>query len=332
MITLKMLAAECDVSVATVSKALNGATDVNQETAARIRKAAEDMGYVPSAAARYLKTNRSYSIGVIMEDGTRSGLTHEHFAHVLDGFLRRAEALGYDATLFSAHPGPWGPDYLAHARYRSSDGVAVLVADQSHPGVVALKENGYPLVTLDHKIEGCSCIYSDNRQGMRDLVNYIISQGHTKVAAIFGEESSVTKIRRDAFIETMKENGLEIPDEYIVEGRYHDVDATMEAARKVLSLENRPTCILFPDDFSFSGGIKGIESMGLKVGKDISIAGFDGTSIAKAMNYTTVAQNTRAMGEAMAQALIDSIEKGEGVTTEKTIPCELLKGETVRRI
>ena len=102
MVTLKMLAKECGVSVATVSKALNGAPDISAETAMRIQRAAAQMGYTPCAAARYLKTSRSHNIGVIFSDGTNSGLTHEHFAHVLNSFKHRAEELNYDITLISA--------------------------------------------------------------------------------------------------------------------------------------------------------------------------------------------------------------------------------------
>ena len=76
MVTLKMLAKQCGVSVATVSKALNGAPDISAETAARIQKAAAEMGYTPCAAARSLKTSRSHNLGVIFSDGTKSGLTH----------------------------------------------------------------------------------------------------------------------------------------------------------------------------------------------------------------------------------------------------------------
>ena len=94
MITLKMLAKECGVSVATVSKALNGAPDISAKTAFRIQKAAAAMGYTPNAAARALKTSRSHNLGVIFDDGTSSGLTHEHFAHILDSFKRRAESMG----------------------------------------------------------------------------------------------------------------------------------------------------------------------------------------------------------------------------------------------
>lgn len=333
MTTLKMLAAACEVSVATVSKALNGASDVNAETAARIRKTADEMGYVPSASARLLKTNRSYNLGVILQDGTRSGLTHEYFTHILDGFMRCAEERGYDVTLFSARPGAWGPDYLSHARYRSCDGIAVLVSDQFSHEVMNLVQNKIPLVTLDCHMEGCSSVFSDNRQGMEDLVSFVYAQGHRKIGAIFGESVPVTQIRKVCFLHTLEEKGINISDRYLVEARFHDPEESAKAARKLLSQDDPPTCILFPDDYSLIGGVNAIEEMGLRIPEDISIAGYDGSSSALAMHTTTVVQDTDAIGRAMAKALIKNVEDTTRFLPEEIlIPCRLEYGRSVRKI
>lgn len=333
MITLKMLAAACNVSVATVSKALNGASEINAETAAKIQKKAEEMGYVPSASARLLKTNRSYSLGVILQDGTSSGLTHEYFTHILDGFMRQAEEKGYDINLFSATPGAWGPDYLSHAHYRHTDGVAVLVADQYSPDVLKLTQGHIPLVTLDSHIDGCSSVYSDNMQGMVELVNHVYDQGHRKIAAMFGEECPVTRVRKATFLRTLAEHGVKIPDEYVVDTVYHRPDLAAEKALELLSLKEPPTCILFPDDYSLIGAIGEIEKRGLRIPEDLSVAGYDGSRAAMAMHIATVCQDTEAIGRAMATALIRNIEESARFLPEMiTIPCSLAPGNSVRRI
>ena len=91
MVSLKTIAEKCGVSTATVSKALNDQRDISEETKSRVRKTAEALGYFPNAAARALKTNRSYNIGVLFEEEAGSGLTHEYFSGVLNGlkFSRR---------------------------------------------------------------------------------------------------------------------------------------------------------------------------------------------------------------------------------------------------
>lgn len=333
MITLKMLAAACNVSVGTVSKALHGSPEINQDTAAAIRRKAEEMGYVPSASARLLKTNRSYSLGVILQDGTSSGLTHEYFAHVLEGFMRQAEEKGYDITLFSARPGGWGPDFLSHVHYRHTDGVAVLVADQYSAGVFKLAQNHIPLVTLDLHIEGYSSVYSDNVQGMTDLVNHVYEQGHRKIASIFGEDCPVTQLRKATFLKVTEEKGLEIPDEYIVDSYYHRPEEVAEKAMELMRLKEPPTCILFPDDFALIGAVNIFEKEGIRIPTDISVTGYDGIGAALALHVSTIRQDTEAIGRAMASELIRTIEEGSRFIPEKiTIPSALIKGESVRKI
>ena len=102
MVTIKMIAKECGFSIATVSKALNGAPDISAETKETIRKVASQMGYTPNSAARMLKTSRSYNFGVLFEDQANKGLTHSFFSHILNSFKHRAEELGYDISFISA--------------------------------------------------------------------------------------------------------------------------------------------------------------------------------------------------------------------------------------
>lgn len=333
MVTLKMLAKECGVSVATVSKALNGAPDISAETAARIQKAAAEMGYTPCAAARYLKTSRSHNIGVIFSDGTSSGLTHEHFAYILNSFKRRAEELSYDITLISDQPGPWGSDYMSHVRFRNCDGVAVLVADNAAPAAQELVRAGIPVVSLDYHFDNCSCIESDNISGIRDLVEYVYSQGHRKIAAIFGDDNAVTRIRMSSFFNTCARLGLDIPEEYVCYGRYHSGEASALATRRLMELPEPPSCILYPDDFSFFGGKRELEAMGLSIPEDVSAAGYDGISVGKVVSLTTVQQDTDAIGIAAANELARAVEEGRGcLPRTQVIPCSLVKGTTVRKI
>ena len=333
MVTLKMLAKECGVSVATVSKALNGAPDISAETAARIQKAAAEMGYTPCAAARYLKTSRSHNIGVIFSDGTSSGLTHEHFAYILNSFKRRAEELSYDITLISDQPGPWGSDYMSHVRFRNCDGVAVLVADNAAPTAQELVRAGIPVVSLDYHFDNCSCIESDNVSGIRDLVEYVYSQGHRKIAAIFGDDNAVTRIRMSSFFNTCARLGLDIPEEYVCYGRYHSGEASALATRRLMELPEPPSCILYPDDFSFFGGKRELEAMGLSVPEDVSAAGYDGISVGKVVSLTTVQQDTDAIGIAAANELARAVEEGRGcLPRTQVIPCSLITGATVRKI
>ena len=126
MVSLKTIAQRCGVSTATVSKALNGHKDISKETKDRVKKVADELGYFPNAAARALKTNRSYNIGVLFEEEAGSGLTHEYFSGVLNGLKVQAEKQGYDITFINTCYENRKMSYYEHCRYRNFEGVAIV--------------------------------------------------------------------------------------------------------------------------------------------------------------------------------------------------------------
>ena len=118
MVSMKDIAKRCGVSVATVSKALNGQPDIGEETRARICAVADELGYMTNSAARALKTNRTYHLGVLFVDERASGLSHEYFSAVLESFKVEAESHGYDITFINHNVGGRPTTYLQHCLYR----------------------------------------------------------------------------------------------------------------------------------------------------------------------------------------------------------------------
>ena len=173
MVSLKTIAEKCGVSTATVSKALNDQKDVSEETKHRIKKTAEALGYFPNAAARALKTNRSYNIGVLFEEEAGSGLTHEYFSGVLNGLKVQAEKQGYDITFINTCFENRKMSYYEHCRYRNFEGVAIVCADYNDPDVLELMNSDLPVVTIDYVHHNCTAVSSNNIQGIEDLVKYI---------------------------------------------------------------------------------------------------------------------------------------------------------------
>ncbi len=144
---MKDIARACGVSVATVSKALNGQLDIGEETRRRVMEAAADLGYTANAAARALKTKRTYNIGVVFVDPMHGGLAHEFFSNVLDGIRRAAEERGYDITFINARVGQSGAGYLQHCLYRGVDGVVIASADFEDPMILELVNSAVPVVS-----------------------------------------------------------------------------------------------------------------------------------------------------------------------------------------
>lgn len=336
MVSMKDIAKRCGVSVATVSKALNGQKDIGEETRKKICAAAEEMGYMANSVARALKTNRSHNLGMLFVDERRSGLGHEYFSTILEGFKAEAESHGYDITFINSHVGDQSDSYVRHCQYRRLDGIVVACVDFLDPRIQELAKSNIPMVTIDYEFEGHTAVLSDNVNGVDSLVRYAYSKGHRKIAFLHGENTAVTRGRLAGFHRACRELGLTIPEEYIIPCVYHDPDLCEKATWKLLHLADPPTCILFTDDFSFMGGHHALVQCGYSLPwpylqeKTVSAMGYDGINLARMMRLTTYTQNAMTIGKTAANRLIHTIEHPEEAQAERILVSgELLEGKTV---
>lgn len=335
MVSMKDIAKRCGVSVATVSKALSGQPDIGIETREKIRRLADEMGYFANSAARALKTNRTFNIGVLFADEGSRGLTHEFFSRVLNSFKTEAERSGYDITFINNNIGEKPITILQHCLYRGVDGLLLACVDFYDSQVKEVIESSLPVVTIDHVFPGRPAVMSDNGPGTEALVDYAYSMGHRKIACIYGDMTAVTEKRLAGFRNAISRLGLDIPEEYVVKSEYYQSDLSYVAANRLLSLPEPPSCILFPDDFSLVGGMSAIKNAGLNVPDDISVIGYDGIILSQVMNprITTHQQDTSSMGKAAAEKLVELIEKGSPEDGSViNISGRLLPGESVGRV
>lgn len=335
MITLKDIAKECGVSFSTVSKALKGSSEISQETQKFIQNKAAEMGYHPNLAARTLRTNRTYNIGVIFEDKTGAGFQHQYFAKIISGLQDYVQQKGYEIT-FTTHTYDKDFDYYNHARSRNFDGVAILSTDFNRPSIETLVKSEIPTVTLDYFYDDThSAVMSDNRAGIEELVEYVISKGHKKIAMIHGENTLVTQERIEKFKEICAKHSIHIPENYYAEGLYHDPITSSEATTILMDLPDPPTCILYPDDYSALGGIRELNQRNLVPGKDISVTGYDGIMLTSLLNppLSTYEQAGEEIGKKMAEALVENIEKGSDYENRRVLVTgRLIKGGTIASI
>jgi LacI family transcriptional regulator len=163
----------------------------------------------------------------------------------------------------------------------------------------------------------------------------VYGRGHRRIAFIHGEHTAVTENRLTGFYRAGEELGLDIPEEYIREGVFHNPDRCAELTNELLSLPEPPTCILMPDDFSALGGLNAIRRRGLRIPEDISAAGYDGIQLASVMSpaLTTYRQDTAALGKTAAAKLIELIEKPRTALVDRIlIPGRMAEGGSVRDI
>lgn len=331
---MKDIANACGVSIATVSKALNGQLDIGEETRGRILRAAEEMGYMANAAARALKTKRTYNLGVLFVDPMHGGLAHEFFSMVLDGIRSEAEKNGYDIT-FINNLGSRSSTYLQHCRYRGVDGVVIASADFRDPMVEELVRSELPVVTIDHVFNDHIAVVSDNARGMEELTRFVAAKGHRRLALIHGEKTSVTLNRLAGFYRACEEFDIRVPEAWIREGVFHDPHGCYRITKELLALPERPSCIFFPDDYSCIGGINAVTEAGLHIPDDISAVGYDGIPLSRIVSpvLTTWRQDTAGMGATAAARLIELIERPRTAILDRVIVNgSLQEGGSVRQL
>ncbi len=273
------------------------------------------------------------SLGIIYAEESGRGLTHPFFILILNAFKQEAEARGYDITFI--HPAVIKDSTACEEYCRKSHlgGVCLVCVDFDLPGVRALVESDIPCVTVDHMFRHVPAVLSDNETGVQKLVEYAISRGHTRIAFVHGHNNSiVTRTRIRQFHNVMSYHNLPVPEEYIREGLYDDIGLTRNIVRELLTLPDRPTCILLPDDISYLGAQDAARELGLRIPTDIAFAGYDCIPLTQTLEprLTTIRQSTDEMGTTAAQMLIELVEKpGRVKRFPRILPVELVAGGTL---
>ena len=333
MSTIREVAARSGVSVATVSRVLNGYSDVSAETRQRVISAARKLDYTPNAAARALVQRRTRLIGVILFTGEEHpDLQHPFFLEVLVGLKHSLGADGYDVLLF-AHEQPGagnGPHaYARRARHHGVDGVVVLAVDDvEEPELQKLIALGTPVVAVDLALAGprASYVASDNLGGARLAVRHLHALGHTRIATIGGlAHTKPAADRLLGFRAELQELGLPQQPRYEAVGDFY-VESGEAAMRKLLALREPPTAVFAASDMMAVGAIKAIEEAGLRCPNDIAVVGFDDIQLAELVSpaLTTVRQDKRALGVAAARSLVQLIDDADAAPHVSVLPVELV--------
>lgn len=333
MATLKDIARECGVSVATVSKALNHLPDIGLATSVRIRQAATEMGYMPNAAALAMKTGKSKTIGMLMFLRGESIWTHQYFSKIAGSIHAVTEAGGYDLTPINCNGASLMGSYLNYCRYRNYDGLIVMSGGFSEPTLLDLVDGEIPLVTIDYEFHQRGAVISDNVQGMRDLVTHVYALGHRNLAFIHGEDTSVTHSRLASFYRTCEDLGLSVPPSHVIPSEYRNAEACSEATRTILALKDGITCIFYPDDFACANCVHTLTELGYSVPDDISVVGYDGIDQDGWFRprLTTMQQDCTGIGTHAARMLLHAIEKPKSfIPKHVLLPGTLRKGDSVK--
>ncbi|MFJ9242365.1 LacI family DNA-binding transcriptional regulator [Streptomyces sp. NPDC101776] len=308
MASIKDVAAEAGVSVATVSRVLNDHPSVSADARARVLAAVDALGYRPNAVARSLRTDQTRTLGLVISD-----VLNPYFTELARSVEEEARALGYSVIIGNADERPELQDH--HVRTlldRRIDGLLVSPTDGGSPGMLDAARAGTPMVFVDRWIPGLDVpvVRADGRAAIRDLVAHLHRLGHRRLAIIAGPAATTTGSERvAAFRDALGEYGIPLPDAYIGQG-----DFQAESGRRVtegfLDLAEPPEVVFATDNLMALGALDAVRARGLRVPEDLALAAFDDIRwfVHTDPPITAIAQPTPELGRAAVRALVDQIE------------------------
>lgn len=328
-IRVKEIAKEVGCSPSTVSQAFNNPRLVNRKTRSAILEVCERIGYV----RRKFKTRRKKIVGI-------TGINHEmimgdYYGPVYNAILSEAKKEGINVIIESfADNDDTLPNMFSK---KVLDGLIVFgVISTEH--ILAIKQQNIPIVLCGRPISWVELhlVLSDGRAGIYEITKHLIGLGHKKIGYITGSDifDPITSDRLDGFRYALKEQGISIPDEYIVVGSFavaitpatHEVD-------QLIALKDPPTAIVCESDGLAYKAYHRLREKGFKIPKDISLTGFDNLSFPNYISQfkpklTTVDVNLYELGKNTLNILLNMIETPASVACRHTLPVKLVVGET----
>lgn len=336
MTTIKDIAKAAGVSVTTVSRALNGYSDVNEKTREKIMSVAKELNYSPNTLARSLVMNKSKTIGLLVS-GLNKGSVKDNFTfEVLSGVNDYVSETDYDLVLFSTTSiKQREKTYTQLCRERRVDGVIMQGIRTDDPYLQEVVESDIPCVLIDIPIETDTAGYitTDNKLGAKKAIEHLIRLGHRNIAMINGHEYAfVSQQRLQGFEEAMQGAGLSLNKEWIVNGEFNE-EAAESAAVKLLKEHHEISAIFCASDLMALGVMKAAKRLNLQVPEELSVVGYDDIMISSYVSppLTTIAQNKFLMGYEAAKMLINTLEEKEEPHVV-TLDTELKIRETTMKI
>ncbi len=325
--TIRDVAEEADVSVATVSRVLNGSDNVRESTEERVLDAAHALNYHPSETARNLRAQKTHTVGVLLPN-----MHGEFFAQITQGLDRRAREQGHHLLVSNSHTDESEAESVVRSLRGRVDGLIILWPRLSVHFLESLIPKRLPVVLLNTSA-GQSRFKSlsfDNRDGAYAAVQHMADHGHERVAILTGgPENFDAQERLAGYRAAVDDFGLVADSSLEIEG-----DFTREmghaVVEKFLSLDPRPTALFVSNDSMALGALRGLHEAGLRVPEDVALVGFDDIPTASYVtpSLTTVHAPTQELGEQAMDHLLAGLQDDELSPSHQTLETRLVIRES----
>lgn len=302
--TIHDVAARAGVSVATVSRVINGKELVREETSRQVRAAAKLLRYVPNVAARSLSIRRSQTIGIVLPD-----VHGEFFSEVIRGIDLAARAEGYHILVSGSHSDPAQMLEVVDTMRGRVDGLVVMAPDVALAPLDALRARDMPVILLNSSAANGDTITIDNYGGARAMMRHLHDLGHTRIAFVRGpQQNADARERLRGYRHAMR--GMAAPSLRALEcaGDFTE-ESGFAAGRRIAESAPRPTAVFAANDSMAVGVLASLAAGGINVPEAMSVVGFDDIPIARYVNppLTTMRVDIAELGRRAFALLLDGI-------------------------
>lgn len=336
MVTIYDIAKKANVSAMTVSRVINNTGKISEKTRRKVKQVMEELNYVPNHMARSLVTQQTKILYLLITD-----ITNPFYTTLSRGAEDAARQSGY-CLLFgnSDESLDKEKEYINTILTTRVDGVLIApTGDLSFPHLKKLQQHHIPFVLLDREVPGIDCdiVLGDSRDNGRRLVEYLISQGHRRIAMINGSSNiSSARMRKQGYIDGLKLNDLPYDEKYVHEtgfGSTHDwsdIEAWME------QMHPFPTALIAGNNVLAVETIKILKAKGYAIPQDLSVVGFDELGPYSEVDpfLTVISQQAYQFGFIGMQMLIERIQNKDNDSTWKKIvlPSDLIIRRSVKKL
>ena len=324
MTTISDVARRAGVSTVTVSRVINGGSNVKPATRDKVQQAIEEMHYLPNVAARSLRSKRTYTLALLVPD-----ITNSFWTTVARGIEDEAQNGGYSVLLCNTDEDP-----AKQLRYQDViisqrvDGVIITPYDSDARNLARLRDRKIPIVVIDRRIDGwdVDTVSSDSVAGAQTLVKHLIGLGHQRIAVISGPSSTSTAHDRvTGYRIALVEAGIPIDAGLIKLGEFKALSGE-ELTYQLLAETPRPTAIFAANNAIAIGVIKAAEKRGLRIPQDLALVCFDDLpNLSLVLPFlTVVVQPAYEIGVRAAQLLLSRIEGQAVQPRHVSLPTRLI--------
>jgi len=332
--TIKEVSRIAQVSMATVSRVLTGSAPVAEPTRARVMAAMKQTGYSPNAFARSLATNRSGSIGVVINE-----ISSPFYSGIVRGIEEVVEAVGMHLMVSSGHANrALEFKSVESLRQRRADALIVQLEAVSDYDILRWAAHTTPLVVVGRYVPELAdrCIYLDNVLGGYLATKHLLDHGHRRIAHITGWLAiKDARDRLEGYRQALAEAGIPYDEGLVVEGTFVE-EGGQRGMKRLLSRQLDFTAVIAGNDQTAAGALHTLREHGLQVPHDVSLIGYDDVILARYLYpaLTTIRQPLVEMGRAAAQLALTALgalkaDVGEGVI-RKFEPTLVVRESVVR--